>query len=127
MATRGDQTGAGQLSVPSSARSSRWLRSSPVRRQWRHQLAEITTPTLWLHGADARCRSWRLQAAWLAVGTPGSWCFHRIRGEVGPPASPRGPHVDSSVPSRSGWTEGRSLLALVTRRARPAPQTGGEA
>ena len=90
--------------------------------QWRHQLADITTPTLWLHGADDPLS--RLEAARALASARPEWTF-RIRGGVG-----HLPHLeDSTWTARSitEWLDGGSQSAGPRDPEGRPSQTGGEA
>jgi pimeloyl-ACP methyl ester carboxylesterase len=91
--------------------------------QWRHQLAGITTPTLWLHGADDPLNG--VEAARALAGTRAEWTF-RTRDGVG-----HLPHLEDpawTAQSITGWLDeqanpgerGRGLAAPV--RSDPSPQ-----
>jgi pimeloyl-ACP methyl ester carboxylesterase len=91
--------------------------------QWRHQLQGITTPTLWLHGADDPLSELEAARA-LASSRPG-WTLS-IRGGVG-----HLPHLEDptwTAGSITEWLDGRTdPLHVRDPEGRPAPGTGGQA
>lgn len=122
MATRGDDGGrAAQRAQFRAILEVVALLARP--EQWRHQLAEITTPTLWLHGADDPLS--QLEAASALASARPEWIF-RIRGEVG-----HLPHLEDptwTARSITEWLDGGSQPpGARDPESRPAPQTGGEA
>ena len=108
-ATRGDDGGrAAQRAQFRAILDVVELLARPVG--WRHQLAGITTPTLWLHGADDPLSG--LEAARVLAATRSEWTF-RTREGVG-----HLPHLeDPAWTARciKGW-----LDEQASRRASPA-------
>jgi pimeloyl-ACP methyl ester carboxylesterase len=91
--------------------------------QWRHQLADITTPTLWLHGADDPLS--QLEAASALASARPEWTF-RTRGGVG-----HLPHLEDptwTARSITEWLAGGSQPpGARDPESRPSHQTGGDA
>jgi len=85
-------------------------------------LAEITTPTLWLHGADDPLSE--LEAASALASTRPAWTF-LTRGGIG-----HLPHLEDptwTARSITEWLDGRARPPHVgDPESRPSPQTGGE-
>jgi pimeloyl-ACP methyl ester carboxylesterase len=90
--------------------------------QWSRQLADVTTPTLWLHGADDPLSELEAASA-LASAHPG-WTFRTRRG-VG-----HLPHLEDptwTARSITEWLDGRTQPPRVREpKSRPSPQGGGE-
>jgi pimeloyl-ACP methyl ester carboxylesterase len=97
--------------------------------QWRHQLAGITTPTLWLHGSDDPLSG--VEAARALAGTCPEWTF-RTRDGVG-----HLPHLEDpawTAQSITGWLDeqanpgerGRGLAAPVRSDPSPQRKPGGQ-
>lgn len=91
--------------------------------QWRRQLQGITTPTLWLHGADDPLS--KLEAARALASSRPEWTFS-IRGGVG-----HLPHLEDptwTAGSITEWLDGRTdPLGVRDPEGQPAPGTGGQA
>jgi pimeloyl-ACP methyl ester carboxylesterase len=122
MATRGDDGGRGaQRAQFRAILEVVELLARP--EQWRHQLAGITTPTLWLHGADDPLSE--LEPARVLASARPDWTFS-IRGGVG-----HLPHLEDptwTARSITEWLDGPTdPLGVRDPESRPSPRTGGEA
>jgi pimeloyl-ACP methyl ester carboxylesterase len=87
------------------------LLARPAR--WRHQLAGITTPTLWLHGADDPLS--RVGAAQALAANRPDWTF-RTREKVG-----HLPHLEDptwTAHSITGWLDEQARRGTLTDPAK---------